>query len=1044
MYHRVGSDRTAQSVPESPRGTGPSDAALLALSRVRKALTDYLPGMHLDGEKWRAILAAPLPDPAREAERWFARGWLHWLAGDNATAEPLLSEAVARARREDGTLAESAYWLGRVRVLLGRPDAVAEFEAVLRTLGGSPQTTAWFVDLLWRTGRTDRAEQVWKSVRGNRRVIARDEGPLLEARSLLWHGETAAAERTLKEAAPRNGVVQVERSLLLAWALAARKQFEPALEQLRQAEGGPYPPEALRTWRRLLERRQKNEPVAEEAEATSPALAAFLSGQRARLAGQTNQALAAYREALASPAVQPFARYALACLGQGDFATLLNSQPGLFLAVRCRTGLVLERFRQRQAGPAEWLDALQKAASAGYQGAAALHFRRLAEALQKRKPSEAELRALVEEISPGDAAGQRNGLRAALELTDTRFPPKTALDLLLRWASAGLPALDEELRRYVGRQLLRHLLELASRSPDVAMAESAEVLAAAGRLLDGHPYVALVQALIQPSAVAPVSVVVTDVPLAVRLWEAAQVLSRRDSFTSETTPDTLNELDRWREEVRQLRTQPRLRGLAQALLLQESAQRGDVAAVAGLLDEVDAWRSFHAGPPRLVTRTLAAILAAQPAHPAWRRSLGRWLQVWDAAILDAETRALAVQAGLSPARPETAEPPAAQAPAPWFLHQAAKALGRDDPGAALVFVERALAVDPASNGVADALPELQRLARERALAAVVRPEGDSSLSPPGLLADAVELLAALPEGDELFSAALRGDRAGAWAILNLLSEQPDLSPRLAHHLALIQQRTALSFEERGPFDAAEPHWRRAWTCWLRVLSGAPEAAPVRDWLFAVHRRRINDLLARDDVGQARRVWNLVQELPGLAGRVSETLGRDFADRVDRFRDDLATEYLLGTREAMRYGTIPEGWHADYEKGLGLLRRLLSLDRDNARLLTCLVEVCAEWFLDLYNANDPAGLWEQVERFTPFALQLARLTESRPGDLAARAALADFYKFRGFVASDRGRKLALYREALRFDPANENVRRLLMELEPPAEAAPGRSPKPEEG
>ena len=61
-----------------------------------------------------------------------------------------------------------------VRVLLGRPDAVAGYESALRRLG-SPQATAWYVDLLWRAGRIDRAEQVWKAVRSNKRVLGCDE-----------------------------------------------------------------------------------------------------------------------------------------------------------------------------------------------------------------------------------------------------------------------------------------------------------------------------------------------------------------------------------------------------------------------------------------------------------------------------------------------------------------------------------------------------------------------------------------------------------------------------------------------------------------------------------------------------------------------------------------------------------------------------------------------------------------------------------------------------------------------------------------------------
>jgi hypothetical protein len=130
---------------------------------------------------------------------------------------------------------------------------------------------------------------------------------------------------------------------------------------------------------------------------------------------------------------------------------------------------------------------------------------------------------------------------------------------------------------------------------------------------------------------------------------------------------------------------------------------------------------------------------------------------------------------------------------------------------------------------------------------------------------------------------------------------------------------------------------------------------------------------------------------------------------------------------MRFGDVPEGWRADYDKGLGHLRRFLSLDRENVRLLTALVEVCVEWFLDCYNNDDRGQLRRQVERFTPFALQLARLVGGGEGQPAARAALAEFYKFRGFVAAGREDKAALYRAALRFDPANENARQLLAEL-----------------
>ena len=86
--------------------------------------------------------------------------------------------------------------------------------------------------------------------------------------------------------------------------------------------------------------------------------------------------------------------------------------------------------------------------------------------------------------------------------------------------------------------------------------------------------------------------------------------------------------------------------------------------------------------------------------------------------------------------------------------------------------------------------------------------------------------------------------------------------------------------------------------------------------------------------------------------------------------------------------MSEGWNADYEKGLGYLSRLLSLDRDNTRLLTALVEICTEWFLDCYNNQDFPRLWQGVERYTPLAKEKAvteqELDNAVQANLAAKA------------------------------------------------------------
>jgi hypothetical protein len=1007
MYHGGGDFRSAQSSRDALTGFRPEATARAVLARLRRLFDAYTPGLPFERGRLLDSLSVVLTDAALERERLFILGWLHWLNDDSIAAEPLLAEARGRAREQNAgeSLAEAAYWCARVRLLLGRGEALTEYETVLRSLGGSPRATTWFVDLLGRAGRIDRFEQVWKAVRGNRRVADCVEGPLLEARLLLQRGEMMAAERLLSEATPTSGVVWVERLLLLAWMAAIQKQPEKARNCLHQANDGPYPLSALRYWTARIEQRLRGDyPSEETTERVPPALRDFLQGQQARRQGRNAEASASYRAALSSPIARPFSRYALACLGQDDFAALLASQPGLFLALRCRERLARERFYRREIRPAEYLDALRQAVVTGYQDAAAEHFQQLAAALQQL-PVEANAVRQLADVDGTDAPA-RNALRAALELAVRRLPPEDTHHLLLEWANRA--TLTDELRSLIGRQLMR-LLMLAGNDEDLR--------AAVVRLLPGEPLLHLLSGESEPA--------VQESP-AIRLWFAACALGASST-----------QLESWRDEVRQIRSETRWRGLAQALLVQEAAQRDDIAGLLTLLDDTDAWRGLPT-PPNFVLRALEHAVASQPAHPGWRRSLSRWLSLWNLSALGSHGATLATHAGLTAMRGESAEAPPGMPAVSWLLHQAARALGREDAIEALAFTRRALAVAPHlasvtdAQVVRDALPEMQRLARAQRLALAAQPDGDSATIAPGILSDGVEALAETPEGAAVLDALDAGDRASACARLEQVSTRPDLSPRLAHHLALLMQRAAQTLEERDETAKAEPYWRRAWQCWLRFLVSPTTDADARrillDWLLGQHRHRVNDLLAGNVVDGARRHWNLVRDLPAAAA-LEETLGRDLAERIERFREELATEYLLTTREAMRYGAIVEGWRADYDKGLTFLRRLLSLDRDNPRLLAALVEICNDWFLDLYHRHDAATLRTQLERFTPFALQLARRIDDRPGDLTARAALSDFWKFRGFLAADHEHKTALYREALRFNPANDNVRNLLAQLDP---------------
>jgi hypothetical protein len=1013
MYHG-GDARTAERLHETPPGPTAEERTRLALQRVRRLLNDFSPGVFADIAWLRAALDQPLADPAAEIERGFVLGWLAWWSSDFAGAEPLLSEA-ARCGRDAGNLpaaAEAAYWGARVRLRLGRKDACADYEAILRVLGGSPQATCWFVDLLWRSGRSDRAEQVWKSVRANRRVTACPETPLQEVRSLLRRGDITAAERLLEEASPKAGVVWVERLLLLVWIAVTREQQERARAILDQARQGPYPVSALDAWVRLCEQRSLGAAGEPAGIPQSPLLADYCRGQQARQSGDRAAAAAAYREALTASAVQPFARYGLACLGEEAFAPVLGTQPGLFLAVRCRARIAVERFRRRELSPAEFLEAVKPATAAGYRDASVEHFRRIAQMLEERTVDLAVMRQIAEEQGPE----AENARRSTLEQVVGRVPPEEILAVLMEWSRIGKLIDSSAWQHALGRQLLRlALLARAARRP-----VSSAVVATIRRLLPHDDRTSLVEGTADHAR--------GDASSPLALHDAARELAAGGVD------------DEWRQRVARLRAEPRLRGLIQALLLQEAAQRGDTSTVAALLDETDPWRCFRAAPPRFVLRAVVAIAASLRTRPAWQDILARWLRVWGIDALGAEGAVLAAEGGLT----ATTAPPGV-APAAWFLHQAARAVIRQDFRAPLAATRCAVEADPdlartendtpASRTIRDALPEFERRALAECLIASLLPHESPQIPPPALLVDAIDLLHTFSEGETLLSALRREDAEAVRATVATLREAPALPPRLAHHLALLQRRAALALESSERLDEALPHVRRAWLCWLRLLAAphdglaADAGAQLLDHLLAEDRRRIVHLLARDQIDEARRHAAFLQELPAAIPAEAAALREDVARRTAGFRDDLATDYLLSTREAMQHGHILEGLRCDYTRGLMLLRRLLSIDRDNLRLLTALVEVSTEWFLDLHHLGDAAGLREQVDRYTPFALQLARLVADRPGDLAARAAVAEYWKFRGFISRDPDERVALYREALRFNPANSNVRDLLAQLGP---------------
>src|SRR5262249_27864365 len=156
--------------------------------------------------------------------------------------------------------------------------------------------------------------------------------------------------------------------------------------------------------------------------------------------------------------------------------------------------------------------------------------------------------------------------------------------------------------------------------------------------------------------------------------------------------------------------------------------------------------------------------------------------------------------------------------------------------------------------------------------------------------------------------------------------------------------------------------------WLHLFA-ATDCPPARsrrlviDYLLTQHRERLEDHLSRDELDVAQATGRLVRELPELAHHFTASLSEEITTPVGRFEDDLVTHCLLGPREAMRFGDVPEGWRADYERGLKLLSRLASVTDNSVRLLTALVETCVEWFVDLYHQSDTRRLAVEADRYS---------------------------------------------------------------------------------
>ena len=349
------------------------------------------------------------------------------------------------------------------------------------------------------------------------------------------------------------------------------KRDDPAREALDLAEQGPYPSRALADWRTFVEARLSGDLPG--VEVAAPGWRDFVAGQRARLRQHLAEASRAYALAATVPAVAPFARYGLVCLGEADPASVLEAVPGFFLAARARVRQAVERFRRREIGPGEFLESLAQPGSSGFQDETTEHFQRLANVLQARQVNPVYLRDLADDQPLGPA--RRNALRVALEMAARRLGPAEKRFLLGELRAAVESADKPDLTRSLGAQLFRDALT----QDDPAKLDQAEAL------LGDEPLVAFARALLARA---------TNLP-EVEPAKTLDALARDLAAGRPWPPDAPERLTAIRGAYR---------GLSRSLLLAEAAARGDLDAVFALLDEAEPWRAFSPAPPGYVVRLI--------------------------------------------------------------------------------------------------------------------------------------------------------------------------------------------------------------------------------------------------------------------------------------------------------------------------------------------------------------------------------------------------------------------------------------------------------
>lgn len=188
----------------------------------------------------------------------------------------------------------------------------------------------------------------------------------------------------------------------------------------------------------------------------------------------------------------------------------------------------------------------------------------------------------------------------------------------------------------------------------------------------------------------------------------------------------------------------------------------------------------------------------------------------------------------------------------------------------------------------------------------------------------------------------------------------------------------------------------------------------------------NLVLCQCDHSALRSVLEAQNIAPGM--KCDDRLLQEAAEVAAELVDDFAVQILRDAKKAAddpdAIARLPEGIRHNYKGALEQLDRFHALDVPSVRAMRASLEYYNDWCYDLYVTQQ----FDQIKTLMVSARTLAdRLTGRCThglGHAPENQALSTHFLLRGFTNDDSEAAVVDYEEALRWNPANDNARKLL--------------------